>query len=78
MTDASALKAAGPLQRVELPLRVVPSGPGTSRALVDPLGREAVTTYESLATYPLESEVFSLIRARPKTGRALVRTTEPE
>ncbi|CAE7532490.1 unnamed protein product [Symbiodinium sp. CCMP2456] len=56
-------------QRVELALRVVPSGPGTSRAMVDPLGREAVTSYESLATYALESEVFSLVCARPKTGR---------
>ena len=72
-----AAKEAGE-QRVELALRVVPSGPGTSRAMVDPLGREAVTSYESLATYTLESEVFSLVCARPKTGRASVRNTEQE
>ena len=67
-------KAAGE-QRVELPLRVAPSGPGTSRAQVDPLGREAVTFYESRATYALEGEVFSLVCARPKTGRASVATS---
>ena len=68
-----ALRQAAGEQQVELPLRVVPSGPGTSRAEVDELGRAALTTYESLALYSSKGEAWSLIRAKPKTGRALGR-----
>ena len=58
-------------QRVELPLRIRPPRPGTSaRAAVDPLGREALTCYESLAVYSSDDKIWSLVSARPKTGRA--------
>ena len=55
---------------MELPLRILPPGPGTARAAVDPLGREALTCYESLAVYSCDNKIWSLVRAKPKTGRA--------
>ncbi|CAE7705121.1 unnamed protein product [Symbiodinium sp. CCMP2592] len=69
LCEGEVLPAEGE-QRVELPLRIMPKGPGSAaRAAVDPLGREALTCYESLAVYSSDDKIWSLVSARPKTGR---------